>query len=95
MSDKTKLDSILTERAKTHGDFSVVADFAQQLKDTMRDAPNWASSDTMEPDQYEALEMIASKLARILCGNQNHADSWKDIAGYAMLVCNRLEAKCS
>ena len=87
------LEKILEDRAKTHGDFMAVSDFAQQLKDTMRDAPNWASDDTMEQDQYEALEMIASKLARILCGNQHEPDHWRDIAGYAMLVANRLEAK--
>ena len=87
------LEKILAERAKTHGDFMTVADFAQQFKDTMRDAPNWATDDTMNQDQYEALEMIASKLARILCGNQNEPDHWRDIAGYAMLVANRLEAQ--
>ena len=92
MATNTLTDT-LAERAKTHGNFEQVADFAQQLKDTMRDAPNWATDDTMNQDQYEALEMIASKLARILCGNQHEPDHWRDIAGYAMLVANRLEAK--
>ena len=39
------------------------------------------------PDiQREALEMIASKLARILNGDNNYADSYHDIGGYSKLV---------
>lgn len=87
-----ELSETLEQRAKTHGDFSQVADMAQELKDTMRDGPNWGRDDEMDNEQYEALEMIASKLARILCGNSRHADSWRDIAGYATLVADRLEA---
>jgi hypothetical protein len=33
----------------------------------------------------EALEMICTKIARILSGNPNDPDHWKDIAGYAEL----------
>jgi len=42
-------------------------------------------------DQREALEMIAHKIARIINGDPNYADSWVDIAGYAKLVSDRLE----
>lgn len=45
----------------------------------------------MQDDQKEALEMIASKIARILNGNTNNEDSWRDIAGYATLVADRLK----
>jgi len=37
-------------------------------------------------------DMIANKLGRILNGDPNYADSWMDIAGYAKLVADRLEA---
>jgi hypothetical protein len=40
--------------------------------------------------QREALEMIAHKIARIINGDPNYADSWVDIAGYAKLVADRL-----
>ena len=45
------------------------------------------------PDQEEALTMICNKISRIVNGNPNHLDSWKDIAGYAQLVADRLEGK--
>ena len=50
---------------------------------------NWAK---LDPDQREALEMIAHKMARILNGDQDHLDSWHDIQGYARLVEQRLVA---
>jgi hypothetical protein len=45
------------------------------------------------PDQREALEMIAHKIARIVNGDPNYADSWLDIAGYAQLVADRLNER--
>lgn len=84
------LNEILEQRKNTHGDFTSVADIAQELKDTMRDGCNWASSEMSNP-QYEALEMMCSKMARILCGNPNEPDHWRDIAGYATLVANELQ----
>lgn len=47
--------------------------------------------DSLSSDQQEALEMIAHKIARILNGNPNKIDSWEDIAGYAILVAERLK----
>jgi len=45
----------------------------------------------MYADQREALDMICHKIARIVNGNPDYADSWTDIAGYATLVAERLE----
>ena len=46
--------------------------------------------DSLEPDQVEALIMISHKLARIVNGDPHYDDSWRDVAGYAQLVANRL-----
>ena len=35
--------------------------------------------------------MICNKLARIACGDPMYEDSWRDIAGYAMLATRWLE----
>ena len=43
------------------------------------------------PDQLEAVNMIVNKLARIYNGDPNYSDSWRDIAGYATLVADRLD----
>ena len=75
--------NLLTEREKTHGPFMTTAAKAQQLKDAMQGGKNWAELDDI---QREALQMIASKIARILSGNWDEIDHWKDIAGYANLV---------
>ena len=42
-------------------------------------------------DQEEALVHICTKMSRVVNGNNNHVDNWRDIAGYATLVADRLE----
>jgi hypothetical protein len=74
---------LLTERAKTHGDFRTQSMRSQQLKGVIRGSENWAE---LSNAQREALEMIASKLARILVGDPNVKDHWDDVAGYALLA---------
>ena len=77
------MDDTINERQKTHGDFYRVAGTAQELKDVMRRGKNWK---TLDDTQREALEMIASKVGRILSGNAHEVDHWRDIAGYAALI---------
>lgn len=81
------IDNILAERGKRYGDFIDHAAISQHLKHSMA-CPGWYE---LSCDQKEALEMIAHKIARILNGDPNYADSWVDIAGYAKLVADRLE----
>jgi hypothetical protein len=77
----------LKQRQKTHGDFATHAAISQELKAVL-----WKHDfQGLAPDQCEALEMIAHKIARILNGNPDHHDHWHDIAGYATLVAERLE----
>ena len=75
---------ILNEREKTHGDFIEVSKLSQELKDLI-------IKDVMHDYIKEALEMICVKLARIVSGNHNEPDHWKDIAGYSELVVAILE----
>jgi hypothetical protein len=60
----------------------------QDIKNVMREHGSWKS---MDADMQESLDMIVTKMARILIGDPYHHDSWIDIAGYAMLVANRLQ----
>lgn len=78
----------LTERGKRYGAFTGHAAITQSLKDTMAATPNWSK---LQPDQKEALEMVAHKIGRILNGDPDYDDSWVDIAGYARLVSDRLQ----
>lgn len=81
------LDETLAQRHATYGAFKDNAQCAQSLKQLMRTMPGWGELDY---DQCEALEMIASKISRILGGNPDYADSWRDIAGFAKLIEDRL-----
>lgn len=82
------MNSIINEREKTHGPFVTVAAKAQQLKDMIQGGKNWEEMDDV---QREALQMIASKIARILAGNYDEVDHWRDISGYAELVVRELD----
>lgn len=72
---------IISERAKTHGDYKIQAKLAQDLKARIRQ-----EGGNLSPQQAEALEMICVKIARIVCGNPNEPDHYNDIAGYALLA---------
>ena len=76
-------DQILNEREQTHGLFREVAGYAQAIKQLMRSSRNW---DRLDVAQAQALEVIADKVARILCGDPSFLDHWQDGAGYFELV---------
>ena len=82
-----KIGQILEERGSRYGDFEDLARLSQAFKDTMK-LGDW---DRLGDDQKEALEMMATKMARILNGDPDHIDSWVDIVGYAQLVVDTLE----
>lgn len=77
----------LVERGNRYGSFVGHSIITQGMKAVMATAPKWSA---LEPDQKEALEMIAHKMGRILNGDPNYHDSWHDIVGYAKLVADRL-----
>lgn len=92
MVDETGTDvgAILNERHTTYGTFTGVARNAQRLKLCIQQGDSYHR---LAPDQKEALDMIASKLARIVNGDPDYADSWVDVAGYAKLISDRLQGK--
>ena len=81
------IDTTLETRKKTHGDFTHVAYVCQSTKRLWRSFAKW---DELSDVQKEGLEMIAHKVARILCGNPNESDHWHDVSGYATCVEVRL-----
>jgi hypothetical protein len=86
------IQSTLAERGKRYGEFPGHAHITMDLKRVMADAIIKRKV-SLADDQTEALHMIAHKIGRILNGDPNYVDSWVDIAGYAQLVANRLNAK--
>ena len=82
-----KTNQILSDREQTHGLFREVADYSQTIKRLMRTSRNW---DRLDVTQAQALEVIADKMARILCGDPSHLDHWQDGAGYFELAVREL-----
>ncbi len=85
----TNVDAMLAERGKRYGKFTGHARITQHLKNVMF---TYRIRADLDDDMVEALEMIAHKIGRILNGDPSYYDSWKDIAGYAQLVSDRLES---
>lgn len=79
---KQTVTEILQERQSTHGTFSEASNTIQRIKAIMRASPNW---DQLSNAQREALEMMQSKVGRILHGDPQEPDHWADIQGYTKL----------
>jgi hypothetical protein len=79
----SEIPSTLDERELTHGSYGEQSHCSQALKSVIQNGPNWES---MDSPQREALDLIATKIARILHGDCMEPDHWHDIAGYATLV---------
>jgi len=78
----------LNERAKTHGNYADQARAAQFIKQLLRACPRWKD---LSLPQMESLELIAMKLSRIVHGNPDEPDHWRDVAGYAELIVKELD----
>lgn len=81
-------EKLLAERQNTHGEYVDHARCTQAILRVCQAEKNWpVLSDIMK----ESIHMIAHKLGRIMSGTPDVADHWADIAGYAVLVQQRIE----
>ena len=91
-SEPPAVDAVLDARAVEYGTFMDGAALMQALKRALAEHAQ-KHGKTFADDQWEALEMIVHKIGRIVNGNPDNVDSWRDIAGYAVLVADRLEGR--
>lgn len=84
------INETLKDRGARYGAFEDHARVTQRLKRIVTEELR-RQDKYVEPDQHEALDMIFHKIGRIVAGDPNYDDSWRDIAGYAALVTKRLE----
>ncbi len=84
------VDQVLDSRAKDYGKFIDGAEIMQMLKRLVHGYIEKRGT-PLAFDQREAIDMIIHKLGRIINGNPDKVDHWVDIAGYAILVSERLE----
>lgn len=90
MKEVMAIDNIMEERGSTYGDFGNQAMCAQTLKQILHGHAH-RHNVSLSVEQKEAIDMLATKLSRIVNGNPNKVDSWRDIEGYAKLIADRLE----
>lgn len=74
-------------RGATHGDYTHMSIVIQKIKDALRSGESW---ERLSASQKEALELDATKMGRIVCGDPNHIDHWDDIIGYTRLARDRI-----
>jgi len=77
--------ALVAEREATHGPFPCTAAVAQQIKTALR----WGAGERwheMPAEIREALETMATKMARVVCGDWRHEDHLGDVGGYAFLA---------
>lgn len=84
---------ILDEHGARYGVFMQQAQIAQSLHMALERGMKLSGKTrfSFAPDQLEAMNMIVNKLARIFNGDPHYSDSWRDVAGYATLVADRLD----
>ena len=86
----SSLDATLSARGLRYGKFEDHAEHSIAIKAVLFTLMGEEKAHTLKADQVEAICIIAHKLARITNGDPHYDDSWRDIAGYAQLVANRL-----
>jgi hypothetical protein len=83
-----EINQTLAERGKRYGSFKEHARITYNIKRAMMNSPKWV---VLSDDKKEALDMLANKLGRILNGDPNYIDTWRDCVGYLQLVINELQ----
>lgn len=79
---------VLRARGSVYGQFTDCAHVAQRLKGVAAQSPGWAR---MSDVQRESLELVFTKLSRMLAGDPEYLDNLVDIIGYTQLIINYLE----
>lgn len=91
---KKNIENTLRNRGQRYGSFEGHAAISQALQKVVADGftnrEDGKTIEDMAPSQREALFMILHKVARIVNGDFNYDDSWRDIAGYATLIVDLL-----
>ena len=87
------INDVLEERGTRYGVFMGQARIAQSIHLVLELGMEMAGKSIFDfaPDELEAMNMIVNKIARIHNGDNHYSDSWRDIAGYATLVADRLD----
>lgn len=86
------IDETLDARHEKYGYFIDVCETTYAIRNVI-EAELEARNKVLAPDMLYAIEMIAVKLGRIINGDPNYDDNWRDISGYATLIVDRLNGR--
>lgn len=86
----SEVNATLEERGNRYGSFVGHAKITQDLKDIAKFHLT-SRNKKLACDQQEALDMIFHKIGRIINGDADYIENFRDIAGYATLVMNRMK----
>ena len=81
------LDEYLRDKETSHGTFEDTATLSQTLKEVMRRGRNWQA---LPNPSKEALDGVATMIARILNGDASDPKHWNGAAGYLRLRSNKI-----
>ena len=84
------LDDSLRDKQITNGPFDDMAQLAQAIKFALRRGRNW---EALPPEAKETLELIATRIAKILCGDAVDPNHWNEIAVLGRIRSKALEPK--
>lgn len=84
------IDETLAQRGSRYGPFKRHAEISQELQ---RVVAHYGGYRKMSDSQCEAINMIMHKIGRVINGDPNYDDNWRDIAGYAQLIVDELNGK--
>lgn len=87
MNETPDVRETLSQRQARYGTFMDNALLSNAALDVFRAHKGWAN---FKPDQRTATELIMQKLARAVSGDADYDDNWRDIAGYAQLIVDRI-----
>lgn len=83
-----EIDDLLKDRGSRYGDFGVQSQTAQAIREAFQTGDNW---DDLPAYMREGLDLVATKLSRMLCGDFMYMDNVVDIIGYMTLVKTEME----
>jgi hypothetical protein len=87
MTMTTVTETLVIRGSKYGESFAELASIAQNIKCALKENTKW---EKLSADKKEALEMIATKLARIVYGDPEYDDNYRDICGYSQLVLDEI-----
>ena len=86
------IEATLDERHKRYGYYSEVCETTYAIRDAVMAQIDLRGT-KLAADQLYSIEMICVKLARLINGDPDYDDNWRDIAGYSQLIVDRLSGR--